>query len=214
MKTILAAAVLGALVTAVLFLSSSETSSEVSPSAAREPVLGGGCEGCELVFEGMPARPGSRARIAPAEEKGEPLIIEGTVRRMDGTPVAGIVVYAYQTDAGGVYPKSTTAHGRLRGWAWTDSAGRYRFDTIRPGAYPSRDNPEHVHMHVLEPGKGTYYIDDIVFEDDPLLTPERRTWMLRGRGGSGLTAPQKDERGTWRVRRDITLGKNISGYPS
>lgn len=187
---------------------------QVCPSAAKEPVLGGSCEGCGLAFEGMPAQPGARSRIAPAEEKGEPLIIEGIVRRADGTPVPGVVVYAYQTDATGVYPKGATAHGRLRGWVRTDKEGRYRFDTVRPGAYPSRDNPEHVHMHVIEPGRGTYYIDDVVFDDDPLLTAERRKWFLRGRGGSGLTDPQKDERGTWRVRRDITLGKNIPGYPS
>jgi protocatechuate 3,4-dioxygenase beta subunit len=178
---------------------------------AAEPVLGGPCEGCELVFEGMPAEMAAEARIAPVDEAGEPLVVEGIVRTADGVPVAGIVVYAYHTDATGIYPRSTTRHGGLRGWARTDVTGRYRFSTIRPGAYPTGGQPEHIHMHVIEPGKGTYYIDDIFFDDDDLLTEEHRK-RLRGRGGSGLTHPTKDEAGVWRVRRDITLGLNIPGY--
>lgn len=197
------------LVCLVLALTTMQCSGAAEP---REPLLGGPCERCELVFEGMPAQPGSRARIAPAAEPGEAMVIEGTVTTAGGAPAAGITVYAYHTDAGGIYPRSTTLHGRLRGWAWTDASGHYRFDTIRPGAYPSRDNPQHVHMHVVEPGKGTYYIDDLVFDDDPLLTPAYRERVLRGRGGSGLTHPEKDAQGTWHVRRDITLGKNVPGY--
>lgn len=193
----------------VLLLMTAQCSRAAEP---REPVLGGPCEGCEHVFEGMPPQLASQARIAPAEERGEPLVIEGTVTTAGGAPAAGIVVYAYHTDAAGVYPRSTTAHGRLRGWARTDSSGHYRFDTIRPGAYPSRDNPQHVHMHVLEPRKGTYYIDDLIFDDDPLLTKEHRENMQRGRGGKGLAHPEKDAQGVWHVRRDINLGSNIPGY--
>lgn len=179
---------------------------------AREPVVGGPCEGCELVFEGLPAQLGSRSRIAPAKEPGEPLIIEGAVRAADGTPAEGVIVYAYHTDARGLYPPAGTPHGRLRGWARTGKDGRYRFDTIRPGAYPDRSDPQHVHMHVIEPDRATYYIDDILFADDPRLTAERRRQMLRGRGGDGLCQPAKDAEGTWRVQRDIELGRNIPGY--
>lgn len=178
---------------------------------AAEPVIGGPCDGCELVFAGLPATMAAQSRIAPVAEKGEPLVVEGTVRRTDGAPAPGVVVYAHQTDDTGIYPKGTTRHGRLRGWAKTDQAGKYRFDTIRPGAYPTRSEPEHIHVQVIEPGRGTYYIDEIVFDDDELLTDERRRRM-RGRGGSGLTRPEKDEEGVWRIRRDITLGKNIPGY--
>ena len=52
---------------------------------AAEPVLGLPCEECALVFVGMPAEPGSRARIAPVDAKGEPMTIEGTVRTRDGS---------------------------------------------------------------------------------------------------------------------------------
>jgi protocatechuate 3,4-dioxygenase beta subunit len=161
---------------------------------------------------GLPERVESRARIAPAETPGEPLAIEGTVRSRDGEPVEGIIVYAYHTDSSGVYPRDETRHGRLRGWAQTDADGRYRFDTIRPGAYPGRTTPQHVHVHIIEPGKRTYYIDDIVFDDDPLLTVRRREQYRHGRGGNGLVYPERDAEGLWHVRRDITLGKGIPGY--
>ena len=177
-----------------------------------EPILGGPCEGCEYVFSGMPERIGSSARIAPVGEPGQRMVIEGTVRNAQGATAAGVIVYAYHTDATGIYPKGSTRHGRLRGWARTDEKGNYRFDTIRPGAYPDRENPEHVHMHVIEPGKGTYWIDEILFLDDPLLTPERLKRMQSGRAGDGAVKPEKDKQGVWHVRRDIVLGRNIPGY--
>lgn len=172
------------------------------------PVIGGPCEGCELVFENMPADLGSASRIASPEEPGEPLVLEGVVRSPDNQPAAGIVIYAYHTDAAGIYPASTTAHGRLRGWARTDDAGRYRFTTIRPGAYPNGQESAHIHLHVIEPGKGTYYIGNVVFDDDPLLTNQVRRASRNGRGGSGLTFPKKVE-GVWHTQRDIILGKNL-----
>ena len=180
---------------------------------AAEPVLGLPCEGCELVFAGMPAAPGSRARIAPVDAKGEPMTIEGTVRTRDGVAAAGIVVYAYQTDANGSYPRGNTRHGLLRGWVRTDAQGRYRFDTVRPGAYPMRSDPQHVHLHVVEPGRGTYYIDDLVFDDDPRLTAAQRE-RQSGRGGYGIAHPVRDADGVWQVRRDIALGAGIPAYPA
>lgn len=179
---------------------------------AREPVVGGPCEGCEWVFEGMPAQIATRSRIAPPNEPGQPLAIEGIVRTPDGKAAAGIIVYAYHTDSSGIYPRSSTRHGRLRGWALTDSTGYYRFETIRPGAYPHSNNPQHVHMHVIEPGRATYWIDEILFADDPLLTPELQKRERENRGGDGLCRPSRDQDGVWHVARDIVLGKNVPGY--
>jgi protocatechuate 3,4-dioxygenase beta subunit len=180
--------------------------------AAAEPVIGGPCEGCELVFAGMPETPAVRARIAPPGEPGEPMTIEGSVSHGDGTPAAGVVVYAYHTDAMGVYPTAATRHGRLRGWARTDAAGRYRFDTIRPGGYPGRQAPQHVHMHVVERGRGTYWVDELQFTDDPLLPASRRRASRRERGGSGVVTPTRDADGVWQVRRDIRLGEAVPDY--
>jgi protocatechuate 3,4-dioxygenase beta subunit len=94
------------------------------------------------VFQGQPREFGSSVRIAPVAEPGEPLVLEGVVRDSRGRPAPGITVYAYHTDATGVYPpdgrfrgRSAFHHGRLRAWARTDSAGHYRFATIRPGGY-------------------------------------------------------------------------------
>jgi protocatechuate 3,4-dioxygenase beta subunit len=177
-------------------------------SAPRERILGGPCEGCDWVFDGMPARLGSEARIAPSSEPGNRMTLEGVVSSSHG-PVAGIIVYAYHTNQAGLYPAAANRHGALRGWAITDAQGRYRFHSIRPGAYPSRNIAEHVHMHVIEPRLGTYFIDNVEFLDDPLLdpsSPEAR------RGGSGRSRPSQHD-GAWQVRRDITLGRNIPGHP-
>jgi protocatechuate 3,4-dioxygenase beta subunit len=187
---------------------------------AAEPIVGSPCEGCEAVFEDMPQNPSSRARIAPANEAGEPMVITGRVIARDGKPRAGAIVYAYHTDAHGIYPKPENSlgaaadrHGRLRGWARSDADGRYTFETIRPASYPTRNVPAHVHMHVIERSCATYYIDEIVFTDDPLLTPVERGRHEDGRGGSGVTSPTKDAAGVWKVVRDIQLGMNIPGYP-
>ena len=132
-------------------------------AGARAPVIGGPCEGCDWVFDGLPAKPASAARIAPAAQAGRPLVIEGIVTTLAGATAAGTIVYAYHTDDTGIYPRAGNRHGTLRGWAVTDAQGRYRFDTIRPRAYPSGGIPEHVHMHVIESTRGTYWIDDIRF---------------------------------------------------
>jgi protocatechuate 3,4-dioxygenase beta subunit len=187
-------------------------------ASANEPVLGGRCEGCEAVFEGLTANLASEARIAPTEEPGEPMVIDGTVFDAAGKPAPGVIVYAYHTDARGIYPPgngqtgAARRHGRLRGWARSDASGNYRFLTIRPASYPSRTVPAHVHMHVIEPGRGTYWIDDIHFADDPLLDEGRRGDRT-ARGGPGTVVATKDERGTWKIRRDIHLGHAIPGYP-
>ncbi|MFN0149533.1 MAG: hypothetical protein ACKVU1_02345 [bacterium] len=185
----------------------------------REPIVGLPCEGCELVFEGMPATIATAARIAPATELGEPLRIEGTVVDGRGKPAAGVIVYAYHTDARGLYPPLERArgaalvrHGRIRGWALTDASGRYRFDTIRPASYPESTIPQHVHMHIIEVGRCTYWIDDLLFADDPHLTAEERDRIQNPRGGPGIATPQRDSTGCWIATRDIVLGANVPGY--
>ena len=189
-------------------------------ASAREPVVGGPCEECESVYVQIPAQIPSVARIAPPDEPGTPLKIEGTIRDGQGKPVEGVIVYAYHTNARGRYPadkstKGTSAqrHGRLRGWARSDAAGQYVFETIRPGGYPFSRDPQHIHMHLIEPGRCTYYIDDILFQDDPRLTEKKIASMSRGRGGPGITQPTRTASGGFVVRRDIVLGANIPGYP-
>jgi protocatechuate 3,4-dioxygenase beta subunit len=168
----------------------------------------------------MPDSISSVVRIAPENEPGEPMVISGTVFDRTGAPAPGVIVYAYHTDAAGIYPKrerlrgtEAYAHGRLRAWARSDEMGRYQFHTIRPGAYPSGSNPQHVHMHVLEVGCCTYYLSSIKFTDDPLLSEAEREQALEGRGGNALVTPRRNEAGVWIVNRDIYLGRGIPGYP-
>ncbi len=186
----------------------------------REPIVGLPCEGCEAVFEGLPDSLDSIVKIAPKDEPGQPMQIRGTVFDKLGNPIPGVIVYAYHTNAEGLYlpdgkfrGQEAFRHGRLRGWAVTDDRGEYGFDSIRPAGYPNSDLPAHVHMHVIEVGRCTYYIDDIMFEDDPRLTSQKRQELVLGRGGLGITSPTRDESGVWTVRRDIVLGEKIPDYP-
>ena len=195
------------------------TASAGQPLTGHEPIVGKPCEGCEAVFQGMPKELSTVGRIAPRGEPGETMRIEGKVVYPDGTSAPGTIVYAYHTNAEGVYPRderfrgqAAYRHGMLRGWAKADEHGRYRFDTVRPAGYPNSDVPQHVHMHVIEPGCCTYYIDDIVFKDDPRLTRDKLDQYSHGRGGSGIVMPRHDQHEIWLVERDIVLGEGVPDY--
>ena len=196
------------------------TASEGGQMTGSETIIGKPCEGCEAVFQGLPSELSAVGRIAPRGESGELMRIEGTVMHHDGTAEAGTIVYAYHTNAEGIYPReerfrgqAAYRHGMLRGWVKADKDGRYRFDTVRPAGYPKSDLPQHIHMHVIEPGRFTYYIDDIVFKDDPRLTPGKLDQYTHGRGGTGVVTPRRDLMGIWLVERDIILGEGIPNYP-
>jgi protocatechuate 3,4-dioxygenase beta subunit len=169
------------------------------------------CEGCEAIHEHPFDNLSWRAVIPPPGEPGEPMIVRGVVYRPDGkTPAPDVVIYVHHTNARGIYPTTGTEagwgrrHGYLRGWVKTNAAGEYRFETVRPGTYPSRTDPAHVHITVKEPGRREYWIDEIVFTDDSLVTARYRD-RVQNRGGSGIVTPSRDESGTWIVRRDVVL---------
>ena len=184
-----------------------------------------GCLECLGAYEGMPKSMSSRAAMVAPREPGQPLLLTGRVTGPDGAPRGGVVVYAFQTNSMGLYPMAHPArstfsqsHGTLRAWVRSDNDGRYTFDTIRPGAYPDRREPEHIHMVVIEPGCASYFLEDIHFSDDPLMQSipkERLKDLLTGIGGSGVVAPQRDARsGNLVITRDIELGKNFANYPA
>lgn len=138
----------------------------------------------------------SRARIAPAGEPGTPLIIRGRLLRSDGrTPAPGMTVFAYHTDRTGLYhERSMPPHSwRLRGWAKTDTNGRFDFDTIRPAPYPGRGIPAHVHMSVEGPGVARRWTADVLFSDDELVSAaERKTSARAGVFGGVRTVRVHD----------------------
>lgn len=124
-----------------------------------------------------PATLGSVARIAPESEPGSPLVINGRVYQTDGrTPAAGITVFAYQTDATGVYdvPSNGPHSWRLKGWAVTDAEGRFQFRTIRPASYPNAAVPQHVHLHLEGPHVPRRWTAELEFDDDPKVTARQR----------------------------------------
>ncbi|HEY0744084.1 MAG TPA: intradiol ring-cleavage dioxygenase, partial [Chryseosolibacter sp.] len=87
----------------------------------------------------------------------------------------------------------------------------YAFYTLRPGAYPGRQNPEHIHPTIKEPGYAAYWIDEYLFEDDPILSAHEKN-SQRGRGGKGIVKVTKDKNGMQVAKRDIILGLNVPGY--
>ena len=182
-----------------------------------QKLVGGPCEGCEAVLE-YGDRKLTPTDTLPVFETNEPkLKIMGRVFKSDGkTPAENVVIYVYQTDKNGVYPTKgdekgwAQRHGYIRGWVKTDRTGNYTFYTFRPASYPNGKEPQHIHFTIKEPSKNEYYIDELVFEDDPLLTPKERS-SLKQRGGSGIVNPTEKD-GMLTARRDIILGFNIPNY--
>jgi len=180
-------------------------------------IVGGGCDGCESIYEGMPERLSRETKIVSENEPGEPVEISGVIYRADGkTPAPNVILYVYHTDAKGYYspaPNQTglaRRNGHLRGWMKTDAKGEYKFTSIKPAPYPNRDIPAHIHPIIKEADKNEYYVDDYWFDDDSLLTREKRANMER-RGGSGIIHLTKNN-GVWTGTRNIILGLNIPNY--
>ena len=179
--------------------------------------VGGPCEGCEAIFE-YKSKVLTSIDTLPGFQQNEPkLKITGTVFKKDGkTPAENVIIYIYHTNRQGIYPTKgnetgwAKRHGFIRGWVKTGKDGYYTFYTFRPAAYPDGSEPEHIHITVKEPDKNEYYLDEYLFDDDPLLTQSRRR-ILKGRGGSGIVNP-KAEGGMLTTKRNIILGKNIPDY--
>lgn len=101
--------------------------------------------------------------------KGVPCYVSGQVRAVDGTPLAGVRVDAWEADEDGLY--DTQYDGKVtagRGWLLTDDDGGYRFWSVTPTAYPIPHDgpvgellkaagrgpmrPAHLHFKVEAPG--------------------------------------------------------------
>lgn len=178
--------------------------------------LGGYCEGCEAIYEGMPQQLDWQTTLVPADP-GEPFEMSGVIYQSDGRmPASGVILYFYHTNAKGIYSPAPDAtglarrHGHLRGWIKTNAKGEYKINTIRPASYPNRGIPAHVHMIVKEADKNEYYIDDVEFDDDPMLTQQERARRRKG-GGPGIVRLTKSG-GVWLAKRDIMLGLNVPNY--
>lgn len=124
----------------------------------------------------------------PEFQNNEPqLKITGTVLKNDGkTPAENVIIYIYHTNRHGIYETRgnetgwAKRHGFIRGWVKTGKDGKYTFYTFRPAAYPDGSEPEHIHTTVKESDKNEYYLDDYLFDDDPILTQRVRNKLNIG----------------------------------
>jgi protocatechuate 3,4-dioxygenase beta subunit len=120
-----------------------------------------------------PANVTSSAGLVSDKEPGTRLVVEGRVFAPDGkTPVAGIYIYAYNTDAEGYYSAAKTFYPpRLTGYVKTDKDGRFEIRTIMPGRYPGAHVPAHIHFNLWGAGYPFQYADEMRFAGDSYLTP-------------------------------------------
>jgi hydroxyquinol 1,2-dioxygenase len=117
--------------------------------------------------------------------KGVPCYVSGQVRSVDGTPLAGVRIDAWEADEDGFYDtqyESNPTQGR--GWQLTGENGEYRFWSVLPTHYPIPDDgpvgeliaaagrgpmrPAHLHFKVEAPGHRTL-VTHIFVAGDPYL---------------------------------------------
>ena len=129
--------------------------------------------GLIMIRRPEPAQKSSRADIVSKDEPGQRLIVAGQVFAPDDGTVAGVTVYAYNTDAQGYYGANHTEYPpRLYGWMKTDAQGRFELHTILPGHYPNMHIPAHVHFTAWGAGYPPQWIEELRFAGDPYLTPD------------------------------------------
>jgi protocatechuate 3,4-dioxygenase beta subunit len=124
---------------------------------------------------------GDLTRQHDEEPIGERVIVSGRVLGDDGRPVAGHLVEIWQANAAGRYRHETDTHDAPidpnfsgAGRAITDADGRYRFVTIKPGAYPWPNHanawrPNHIHFSVFGRAFTERLVTQMYFPGDPLL---------------------------------------------
>ena len=112
---------------------------------------------------------------------GERIIVAGRVTDEADRPVANTMIELWQANASGRYhherdthdaPLDPNFHGTGR--VFTDADGRYRFVSIKPGAYPWRNHPNawrpnHIHFSLFGASWGSRLITQMYFPGDPLL---------------------------------------------
>jgi protocatechuate 3,4-dioxygenase, beta subunit len=115
------------------------------------------------------------------EPVGERIIVTGTVRDRHGRPVPGSLIEIWQANAAGRYIHEHDAHPAPldpnftgAGRVVTDPEGRYRFVTIKPGAYPWRNHanawrPAHIHLSIFGRAFTDRLVTQMYFPGDPLF---------------------------------------------
>jgi protocatechuate 3,4-dioxygenase, beta subunit len=145
------------------------------------------------------------------EPLGERIIVTGRVLDEGGRPVPNTLIEIWQANAAGRYvhvrdqhPAPLDPNFTGAGRAVTDADGRYRFVTIKPGAYPWRNHhnawrPAHIHFSLFGPSFLSRVITQMYFPGDPLfrfdpifqsITDERARNRLVSRFDIDITEPE------------------------
>jgi protocatechuate 3,4-dioxygenase beta subunit len=115
------------------------------------------------------------------EPLGERIIVTGRVLDVGGKPVRNTLVEIWQANAAGRYVHKADQHDAPldpnflgAGRCITDNEGRYRFLTIKPGAYPWGNHtnawrPNHIHFSLFGEYFGSRLVTQMYFPGDPLL---------------------------------------------
>lgn len=111
---------------------------------------------------------------------GQLMILEGRVTDEAGRPVASTLVEVWQTNAAGKYnhPSDSFQAPMDPGFSGcgrcvTDAEGRYRFITVKPGAYPVQSSgnwwrPPHIHFSLFGPTYLSRLVSQLYFPGEPL----------------------------------------------
>jgi protocatechuate 3,4-dioxygenase beta subunit len=112
---------------------------------------------------------------------GQRIIVSGRVLDEDNRPLANTLIEIWQANAAGRYLHKVDQHDAPLdpnftgcGHTITDAEGRYRFVSIRPGAYPWRNHynawrPAHIHFSLFGPAFATRLVTQMYFPGDALL---------------------------------------------
>lgn len=123
----------------------------------------------------------SRRRETAKEALGERIIVVGRVIDEDDRPVPNSVIEIWQANAAGRYRHSVDQHNAPldpnfigAGRCITNEKGEYRFQTIKPGAYPWLNHPNawrpaHIHLSLFGPCFATRLVTQFFFPGDPLI---------------------------------------------
>jgi protocatechuate 3,4-dioxygenase, beta subunit len=116
-----------------------------------------------------------------AEPVGQRIVVSGRVLGSDGKPLRGQLVEIWQANASGRYRHETDTHDLPldpnfsgAGRCLTDDEGRYRFVTVKPGAYPWPNHPNawrpnHIHFSLFGRAFTERLVTQMYFPGDPLF---------------------------------------------